>query len=343
MEVTQITNSELASWKDFVIKHSEYSIGHLPEWWNLFEEVFGYNCFYLMAREGREVIGILPIVKVRSLIYRANFLISVPFSQYAGLLSDSEEASEMLVKRALEVAKKENVRFLELRQNGVIPCVYSHSAEHCDQFLELPDDPDILWRGFKDKVRNQVRKARKSGLTVEKGIHLLDEFYKVYSHNMRDLAFPVFGRRFFVELAKVFKQRVEILVVKRQGLAIGCMLVFSAGNTLFDYFASTIREYNRFCPNNILYWEAVKMACINGHRYFDFGRSQWGSGIYRFKKQWGTTAVPLYYYYPYRHGCSMPSVTNEARKLKPFMNIWKRLPLCMANSLGPLVRKNIPF
>ncbi len=336
------TVGDLEQWDNYVLSQNTYPIGVLARWKKVFENVFGYKCFYLLAKEDNTIQGILPLVLIKSWIYRDRFLISVPFNQYAGIFSDNNEVKKLLLAKAIDIAKQNNVNRLEIRQNYKNSDIKAISSEHCDQVLELAKTTDAQWKEFKDKVRNQIRKAEKSQLSVDIGHHLVNEFYAVYSYNMRDLAFPVFNKKFFLSILSNFKEQANIIIV-RERKPIGCMFTFAAGDTFIDYVASTLKEYNKYCPNNLLYWTAIKLAIQNGYKYFDFGRSQYGSGTFQFKKQWGAQEIPLYYHYPYLKTNSIPSVGNEAKKLKMAMNIWKNLPLSIANFFGPFVRKNIPF
>lgn len=336
------TVSDLKQWDNYVLSQNTYPIGILANWKKVFENVFGYKCFYLSVKKNNTIQGILPLVLIKSRIYRDRFLISVPFNQYAGIFSDNIEAKKLLLAEAVDIAKQNNVNRLEIRQNYKNIDIKTFSAEHCDQVLELSKTTDAQWKEFKTKVRNQIRKAEKSQLSVDIGHYLVDEFYAVYSRNMRDLAFPVFDKKYFLSILSNFKELVNIIIVRKRK-PIGCMFTFAAGDTYVDYFASTLREYNHYCPNNLLYWTAIKLAIQNGHKYFDFGRSQYGSGTFQFKKQWGAKDIPLYYYYPYLKTNSIPSVGNETNKLRMAMKIWKRLPLSIANFVGPFIRKNIPF
>lgn len=336
------TVSDLKQWDNYILAQNTYPVGVLAHWKKVFENVFGYKCYYLAAKKNNTIQGILPLVLIKSSIYRDRFLISVPFNQYAGIFSDNVDAKRLLLDKAIEIAKYNNVNRLEVRQNYKNSDIKAISSEHCDQVLELAKTTDAQWKEFKAKVRNQIRKAEKSQLSVDMGHHLVDVFYAVYSRNMRDLSFPVFDKKYFLSILSNFKEQANIIIVRKRK-PIGCMLIFAAGDTLIDCYASTLREYNNYCPNNLLYWTAIKLAIQNGHKYFDFGRSQHGSGTFEFKKQWGAKENTLYYHYPYQRNDSIPLVRNEAKKLKTAMNIWKRLPLSIANFLGPFVRKNIPF
>src|SRR5438046_9703572 len=84
--------------------------------------------------------------------------------------------------------------------------------------LELPATAGALWDQLNAKVRNQVRKGQKGGFTVHwGGAELLDEFYDVFSRNMRDLGTPAFGRRLFAAVLRQFPDQSELCVVRDGG------------------------------------------------------------------------------------------------------------------------------
>jgi FemAB-related protein (PEP-CTERM system-associated) len=335
-------SSDLKQWDSYVFAHNTYPIGVLSHWKIIFENVFGYRCFYLSAYKNNTIQGILPLVLIKSWIYRDRFLISIPFNQIAGIISDNIEAKKLLMAKAIEIAKQNNVKRLEIRQNYKNSDIKDISSEHCDQVLDLAKTADAQWKDFTTRIRNHIRKADKSHFSVDMGHHLVDEFYAVYSHNMRDLAFPVFSKKYFSSILSNFKDQANIIIVRKRK-PIGCMFTFASGDTFVDYVASTLRGYNKYCPNYLLYWTAIKLAIQNGHQYFDFGRSQYGSGTFQFKKQWGAQNNLLYYHYPYLRTDTVPSIKNEAEKLKMVLYAWKNLPLSITNFIGPIVRKNMPF
>jgi serine/alanine adding enzyme len=157
--------------------------------------------------------------------------------------------------------------------------------------LELAPDVESQWRAFNAKLRNQIRKAEKSGLQSVLGdLELLDDFYAVFARNMRDLGTPVYPGRFFRNILEAFPQTTRIIGVYHERKMIAAGIASWFGDTLEMPWASSISDYKALCPNNMLYWQAIKFAIEKGFRRFDFGRSTPHEGTYNFKKQWGGTA-----------------------------------------------------
>jgi FemAB-related protein (PEP-CTERM system-associated) len=211
-------------------------------------------------------------------------------------------------------------------------------------FLRLDSDEEHIWKNtLTSKVRNQVRKAVKSGLTVHFGKEHFDDFYKVLSVNFRDLGTPLHGKSFFRKILREFNRFSSIIVVKHGEKVIAGMLFTHFKNVFNDPWASSLRAYNTLCPNNLLYWEAIKYACKNSFEYFDFGRSTLGQGTLIFKKQWGAEQLQLYYQYHLNRADAIPKTNAVNYNRYQFaINVWKRLPLTIANAVGPVVVRYLP-
>jgi hypothetical protein len=72
------------------------------------------------------------------------------------------------------------------------------------------------------------------------------------------------------------------------------------------------------------------------------GRSQWGSGNYNYKEQWGAETVPLYYQYLLRRGLGVPDFDLKVERDFKFRTAvwgWQRLPMALTLRLGPYLRK----
>ena len=110
-------------------------------------------------------------------------------------------------------------------------------------------------------------------------------------------------------------------------------------------WASTLAEYNALAPNMLLYWTIQSQLCERGVRQFDFGRSTFGEGTYKFKKQWGALPVALDWREWDAQGVApvaAPATAGASSSLRPLIeSAWQRLPLAVTNSLGPRLRRYI--
>ncbi len=340
------STQDVTLWENYV-KAKDTSFGYaLPAWFTIFEQAFGHKTYALGAfssQNEQELVGVLPICHVISKIFGTN-LCSLPFVNYGGILSDSKEAALALQEYAENLRQELKGESIELRHMHPCGLDLPAKADHkVSMILDLPENPDILWKGFKDKVRNQVRKAQKNGLSVTRGgKELLDDFYAVFCVNMRDLGTPVYAKSFFSTVLEHLGKQTEILCVYRDGLCIASGILYRYGDTMQMPWASSLLAHRNVCPNHSLYWEALRLSAEEGFAYFDFGRSTPQSGPWSFKKQWGVREVPLYWEYILPQGASLPGLSVNNPKFQLAISAWKKLPLWLANALGPHIVRGIP-
>lgn len=161
---------------------------------------------------------------------------------------------------------------------------------------------------------------------------------------MGRLGTPVHSAKFVQEILRNLGESADVLTIRYEGRPVGAMLVIKQGNTWADPMASCLAEFNKFNPNMLMYWEALRAACDAGAKSFDFGRSHKQSGTYRFKKQWGAIEVPLKYH-SYIGGEMFPFVSTDfyrGQSASIFASIWQKLPLIVQIRLGPTVRRWLP-
>ncbi len=331
---------DASGWDRFVETAAGASFCHLAGWREVMEDVLGHECLYLVAVEdGGATAGVLPLVSVRSRVF-GHYLVSMPFLNAGGPLGDSP-ARAALVARAREEAARRGVRLLELRsRDGVEGLRLSHRK--ITVALDLPAEPDALWAAFSSKLRSQIRRPQKEGLATRFGPDQRDAFYAVFARNMRDLGTPVLPAALFARIAAVFPERAEFGAVWRDGrepVAAGCGFFWR--DEFEITWASSLKEFSRSAPNMLLYWGFLGRAIARGARRFDFGRCTPGGGTHRFKLQWGGRDVPL----PWAQW-SPGDVTATPSPERPLYRVaaacWSRLPLGLANRVGPVLARQIP-
>jgi FemAB-related protein (PEP-CTERM system-associated) len=272
-----------------------------------------------------------------------SFLVSQPFFNYGGVLGDSRKIGDALLTEAGVLGKELGTDYVELRHTDPWPGDFPTKRHKVCMVLELAGDAEAQWQGFNAKLRNQIRKAEKSGLTTAVGGEdLLADFYTVFVRNMRDLGTPVYAQKFFAEVLLAFPSDSRIIVVYLDRKPVSAGFITCFRDTVEIPWASSIRDYNSLCPNNLLYWTALRFALEKGFKRFDFGRSTPGEGTYRFKEQWGAKPLQLNWQYLLPEGASLPELNNKNPKFEMAIRIWQKLPLPVTRLLGPHIVKNIP-
>jgi serine/alanine adding enzyme len=326
-------------WDTFAAAQPGYTHFHRLAWRSVVEEVFGHECIYLGAHDGGALVGVLPLVRVRSRVF-GHYLVSMPFLNYGGPLG-SKSGILALVDAAIELASRGGVRLLELRSNGALDIPLPASHRKVTVLLDLPPTAAALTKTFDAKLRSQIRRPQKEGITVAFGQNELEPFYGVFSRHMRDLGTPTQSLAFFRAIARRFPHDCWFGCAYLDGKPVAAGCGFAFGRQFEMTWASSLRRYNRQSPNMLLYWAFMQRAIDMGITRFDFGRCTPGSGTHRFKMQWGGREQPLWWY---RLAASAevttPSPTDNAFRWGP--KIWSRLPASIATAIGPSIVRYIP-
>ena len=346
MPPVTVRDTPSVDWDAFVSEASNASLTHLSGWTELAREVFGHRVLFIEARDASGTLtGVLPIVQQRHRLL-GNFATSVAFFTYGGALAADPEVAQHLMRRAAEAADALGCRYLEFRDTQQRSDEWNRRSDKVALQLDLPRTFEELATRLGSKLRSQVKRAEREGLERRIGtVDLLDDFYAVFAENMRDLGTPVYPKRFFEAILRRFEPHCRLIVIDWQGRpAATGFLTFWRDRTEIPW-ASCRADAKRVGVNMKLYWEALGVAIERGCSVFDFGRSTVDSGTDRFKRQWGAQPVPLYWYRWERAHRESDVAASEgkgwARQLATA--IWQRLPLQVANTLGPLISGALPW
>jgi len=330
-------------WDAFVEAEPAGQLGHASAWARVVREAYGLKPVYLEARsEQGAIAGILPLVRFRGLSAGLE-LVSMPFLDSGGVLARDSATERALIDAALELAREQGASALEFREIA-LGGVEESEQDRVDLVLALESDEDAQWQALRAKVRNQTRKAESEGLSIAPRNHaqLLADFYGPFCRNMRDLGSPVHSERFFAVAAEAFGDRLRLIVTRLGEKPVGGLVAIDFAGAVTVPWASTLREERRRCPNNQIYWEALRWAIERGVREFDFGRSPIGGGTYRFKRGWGAEERALAWKRLSPAGDRLAAkAAGDNALLRRLSAVWSRLPVPVTARLGPHLRRRI--
>ena len=332
---------QAADWDRFVKSQPNWSHFHLWGWKTAIERAFGHECIYLAAREQGHLAGVLPLVRVKSLLF-GHFLVSMPFVNYGGPLG-TDAAVAALASAAAELAARDHVRLLELRSRHELPISMDVSHRKITVVRELPaGGSSALWKRLDAKVRSQIRRPQKEGVVVRFGADQIEPFFSVFARHMRDLGTPTQPLAFFRVLADVFGEEVWFGCAYLEGkpIAGGCGMRWC--NEFEITWASALQEHKRIAPNMFLYWSFLERAADEGLQLFNFGRCTPGSGTHRFKLQWGSREEQLWWYQRRASASTVGTPSPNDGQLAWGPRLWKHLPERVATALGPRIVRYIP-
>lgn len=318
-----IKDADNKNWNEYVKISSEMvTIAHNPSLKIILEESFGFKTSnYLVKKEGK-VVGVFPCTKINGKI------VSMPHFSYGDLLISSKGDLKK------EIRKKLMGSNFEIRSFESFSANVDDSKVVC--YLSLKNSEEEQWDFWKSKLRSQIRKGMKNGVEVTIGEReYLNDFYAIYSKNMHNLGSPVLQMGFFENILKFYEYgEVKIFLAKRNGITMAASMVLTYHKFAEVCWASSLREYNTLNPNMLLYWEMIKYALHQELKIFSFGRSSKDSSTLKFKRQWSPSEKQLYFNFSRPH-------RFDIKKIKILSKVWSKLPLKVANFLGPRISKNI--
>lgn len=344
IEIKVLDEAARPAWDRFVLSACpDATFFHLSGWKTVIARAFRQRCRYVYAVRGGEIVGVLPMVHLRSLMF-GNRLVSNAFTIGGGAAAVDEEAYAALDEDLMRQAKTLGVSAIEVRRPARL-----HDGEgwvrksdvYANFSRALAGEEDACLKQIPRKQRAVVRKALGAGVLTDTLDSTPTMFFPLYAFSMRNMGTPVFGARFFSILMKEFKDRSDCLTVHHQGRPIASVLNFYFRDAVMPYYTGCEIEARALGANDYMYWRLMRTAVERGYTMFDFGRSKVGTGPYSFKKNWGFEPVPI----TQEHYLPGGGVVSEINPLNPryraFIAMWRRLPLPLANLLGPIVVREI--
>jgi len=337
------SEADASSWDAFVESQPNASGYHRYAWRGLIQRVFRHRSHYLYVRDpAGSIQGVLPLVRMKSLMF-GDFLVSVPFLNYGGVLAATPAASTCLLAAAQQLGRDLGVSHIELRHVTDDLPGWPNRTDKVSMRLELPVSVEELRKKLPAAVRSQIKRPLREGASVTSGgMELLDEFYAVFAENMRDLGTPVYPSRFFAAVLEAFPDDARIFVARVGEVPAASGLTLGYRGMLEIPWASSLRRFNRIGVNMLMYWTMLEHAIERGYGSFDFGRSTTDSGTFRFKKQWGAEPQQLHWHYWLRSGGDVPRINPANPRYARAVSAWQKLPLTVANAIGPHIVRNIP-
>ena len=342
MNVVDCDDTRRVEWDRFVESAPGAAFYHRYAWRDINRAELGHRSFYLAAVDGRRIVGILPVVQVKSRLF-GNIGCSMPFVNFGGPCGESVDAEQALIQAAGRLVEQERLDYLEMRNPRRIDGDLPTSEHKVSMTLDLDRDPDVLWRGFKTGHRQDIRKGYKHGLVARHGgADLLDAFYEVLSESWHQLGTPFYRKSYFSSILRTFPTNCRICVVFAGEVPAAAAFDGLHGDTVEGMWLGSRATYRSQMAGYVLYWELIKNACERGFRRFHLGRSTSEGGGETYKKKWNAYATQLYWQYLLGTRRSMPALNVDNPRYRFARRAWQRLPAAVTRWLGPHVARSIP-
>lgn len=313
---------------------------HRSGWQRIMREVFRHKTHFLFAHEQGRIQGVLPLAEVKSLLF-GHALTSLPFAVYGGVAASSGEARQLLEAEAQRLAQQLGVQHLELRHTERRHEDWPQQDLYVTFRKAILPDEEANMLAIPRKQRAMVRKGIKNELKGEIDTDV-DRFFALYADNVHRHGTPALPKRYFAELLREFGPDCEVLTVTGpDGKPLSSVLSFFFRDEVLPYYAGDDTAARDLAANDFKYWDLMRRSCARGLKVFDYGRSKQGTGPYAFKKNWGFEPSPLHYEYQLYKLDAVPQNNPANAKYKLMIETWRRLPLGLANWLGPFVVRNL--
>ncbi|MHB1083839.1 MAG: FemAB family XrtA/PEP-CTERM system-associated protein [Thiobacillus sp.] len=337
--VRTLTTTDRPRWDAYVQAHPEATFFHRAGWQRVIKKAFGHRTHFLLAEHAGSIVGVLPLAEINSRIF-GHSLGSLPFCAYGGILANHDAASHALDAAAQVLAKKLKVGALEYRNQLAQHADWPAKDMYVTFKKAIQPEVEANMNAIPRKQRAMVRKGIKVGLVGEID-NDTTRFFQAYSASVHRLGTPVFSRKFFRLLKEEFGDDCEVLTITLDGNVISSVMSFYFRDEVLPYYGGGVDAARAVAGNDFMYWDLMRRACERGLKVFDFGRSKRGTGSFDFKKNWGFEATPLYYEYFLVADTEIPEINPLNPKYRFFIQAWKKMPLALANVIGPHIVRNV--
>lgn len=324
----------------YVAAHPAGTPFHLAEWSASVASGCGQQDRFLIAHGAdAAIVGVLPLTLVSSRVF-GTALVSAGFGVDGGVLADDDATARALAEEAWRIAVAEGASSLEFRGGPALDGFHTDTATYLGFVRDLADDDAAQLAAIPRKQRAEVRKSFDKGLEIavdnDRSAH-----YPVYAESVRNLGTPVFPRALFAAVLDAFGNAADILTVRHAGVPVASVLSLYWRGTVYPYWGGGTEAARGLRANDAMYYALMNHARARGCTRFDFGRSKAGTGAAAFKRNWGFDAQPLAYHVRTADGAAPRSVNPLDPKYARKIAAWKRLPLPIANLIGPFLSRGL--
>ena len=340
VSIRTLDQASTRAWDEFVRARPDGTFFHLADWATIIRRAFGHETHYLFAEQDGAITGVLPLARVKTLLF-GDTLISVPFCVYGGPIASDPDSMAALLAEAGKLLKQTGASAVEFRHRDDIDSDWDERPDLYVTFRKaIEADNEKNMKAIPRKQRAMVRKGIQNNLTSVAD-HDSSRLHGIYAESVRNLGTPVFSRRYFNMLTDVFRDSSDVVTIMDGENPIASVLNFYFRDEVLPYYGGGTSAARGRAGNDFMYWEVMRRAADRGCRLFDFGRSKIGTGSHDFKKNWGFTPEPLRYRYKLAPGASIPDHNPLNPKYRMFIAGWKKLPLPVANAIGPHIVRGL--
>ena len=340
--VQRINPTQDANWDRLLALHPGRSFFHKAAWAKVLEEAYGFVPSYFTVVRNGEVQSMLPIMEVDSRLTGRRG-VALPFTDDCEPLCSDDKSSGELVKSVMAFGRSRGWKYLEFKGGRKLLNGSPASLLYYGHRLNLVEDEDLMFSRLASSVRRAIRKAKKSGLTVEisNGLDAMRVFHGLQCETRKKHGLPPQSFDFFRNIQQhVLSQNLGVTVVARhQGRPVAAAIHFHDGPLAVYKYGASNRTFQHLRGNNLVMWEAIKWHARNGSTVLDLGRASLGNqGLRRFKLGWGAEERLIEYFKYDLRGNRFITDTDESSGWHN--RLFKALPSVISRAIGAVLYRH---
>jgi len=323
MKLSKINDLDNEQWNKEISRYGSNYLFHSSEWLNFLRESQGGEILKLKIEENGRIVGYFAGIIVKKGMFK---ILGSPLpgstTDYMGPIVNKDNITlPKLIKVLDELCRELGIHLLELCN----PHILEHEEMIRNGFnfspsgsymIPLDMDEITLWESFRAKYRNQVRKAIKNGVVIERPYDI-EAFIHEYFVQLNEVFLkkgltPTYS---LARLKKLYgsmkKDSIISLRARYEGKTIATGIFPHDEKRVFFFGGASLADYNHLCPNDLLHWEIMKLSLQLGIKEYDMC----GGGS--FKGKFGYPYVQFNRYVKYYS--PLAKIGREAYRIKSLL------------------------
>ena len=299
-----LTDSDFSALDAFMHPHPQANFFQSTQAFRFFTAVENYDPFFIVARDGQEIVGSLLAVVIKESGRVKGYFSRRCIVRGGPLVKDGNPEIYGKMLKEFNGAVRSKAIYSQFRNfydlNSFKGSFNTHDwqyEDHLNIIVDLSKSEEQLWKEAHSKRRNEIRRARKEG-TEFKLLESKDEFmvsYDILKEVYDRARLPLPSMTFFDTAYELLgPEYLKIFLAINKNKIIGTMYVLCFNNTMYDWYAGSYQEYYKKYPNDLTPWEVFLWGQKNGFKTFDFGgagKPDVPYGVRDYKKKFGGDLV----------------------------------------------------
>lgn len=278
-------------------------------------------------------------VHVPSLLF-GNRLISGAYLTDGGIYGDATYHQKQMIHNIIELAKNKKVDYIEFR-GGIRPDYPKIiiKKEIYASFVKYFSPEENVLLSIPRKKRADIRKALdNSQLSFCQNVNVKD-FYRLFARSQHKHGTPAHHFDYFKKLSENQKF-IKIDGVYYSNTLVASCMSFIWDNQLVAYYGAADADYVGLHVYDLMYYHLMRIAQEKGKK-FNFGRSKYNTGSFKYKTLWGFEPIETEHYMIPIGKKKIPDIRANNPEFSRKIELWKKLPEWLAHYLGAKILKQI--